>query len=217
MAGSTACMVLKQPPMLSVTISSNSSAVVCAPVLPIGPEPPATFTRMSMRPPKMSRVTSAASSQAVALVTSHCTTIASLPPARISFATGSIAETSRPISASLQPSCPNALLTAAPIPFAGPVITATRPCSLKSILVVSRSFVPGCRLPNGEARDLAARPGPCGGRKDSPLRVDQLGWTIRLRWQEFAREDLAQRRCARQLVGVDQNVDRLLQPRIVDI
>ncbi len=50
--------------MLSVTISSNSSGVVSAPVLPIGPEPPATLTRMSMRP-KASFVASAAAS-------SHC-------------------------------------------------------------------------------------------------------------------------------------------------
>ena len=50
MVGSTPRMVWKQPFMLSVTMSSNSSGVVSTPVLPIGPEPPATFTRMSMRP-----------------------------------------------------------------------------------------------------------------------------------------------------------------------
>jgi hypothetical protein len=43
-------MVLKQPRMLSATMSSNSSGVVSQPVLPTGPEPPATLTRISTRP-----------------------------------------------------------------------------------------------------------------------------------------------------------------------
>src|SRR5467141_3107057 len=50
MVGSTPRMVWKQPFMLRVTMSSNSSGVVSTPVLPIGPEPPATLTKMSMRP-----------------------------------------------------------------------------------------------------------------------------------------------------------------------
>jgi hypothetical protein len=50
MVGSTPRMVWKQPFMLRVTMSSNSCGVVSTPLLPIGPEPPATFTRMSMRP-----------------------------------------------------------------------------------------------------------------------------------------------------------------------
>ena len=63
MVGSTARMVWKQPFMLSVTMSSNSSGVVSTPVLPIGPEPPATLTRMSMRPK---------ASFAAAAARSHC-------------------------------------------------------------------------------------------------------------------------------------------------
>ena len=43
-------------------MSSNSSGVVSAPVLPTGPEPPATLTRMSMRP-NLSAAFSAACSQ----------------------------------------------------------------------------------------------------------------------------------------------------------
>jgi hypothetical protein len=44
-------MVLKQPRMLTAMISSNSSSLVSTPVLPIGPEPPATLSKMSMRSP----------------------------------------------------------------------------------------------------------------------------------------------------------------------
>ena len=50
MVGSTPRMVWKQPCMLRVMMSSNSCGVVSTPLLPIGPEPPATFTRISIRP-----------------------------------------------------------------------------------------------------------------------------------------------------------------------
>src|SRR5580692_11563008 len=51
----------------------------------------------------------------------------------MSSATGSIAVTSRPSSARRQPSVANAFEIAAPIPLAGPVITATRPFSARSM------------------------------------------------------------------------------------
>ena len=46
----TGSAVWKQPFMFNVTMSLNSSGVVSTPLLPTGPEPPATLTRMSMRP-----------------------------------------------------------------------------------------------------------------------------------------------------------------------
>lgn len=49
-AGRTARIVLNTPRMLRWMISSNSASVVSTPVLPIGPDPPATLTRMSIAP-----------------------------------------------------------------------------------------------------------------------------------------------------------------------
>src|SRR3977135_2171485 len=150
MPGSTARMVLKQPPMLRSTISSNASGVV----------------------------------------STQATPTASPPSRRISAATGSIAATSRPTSARRHPSRPKARETAAPMPFAGPVIIATRPFRFRSI-------------------DL--RPVQVALRSKQRLR--QIG----RRRQELVREDLLDFRRARKLARVDQDVDRLLQPCVVDI
>ena len=136
MPGRTARMVLKQPPMLRETISSNSSRVVATPVLPMGPEPPATLTRMSTPWPKATRAVSTAASQSAELVTSQAATTTPTPMARASVATGSMAAVSRPISRSLQPSAAKARVTAAPMPLAGPVIATTRPLRFKFMMLV---------------------------------------------------------------------------------
>ena len=135
MPGSTARMVLKQPFMLSSTIWSNSSGVVSQPVLPIGPEPPATLTRISTPSPKAA-ASLTMRSQSAAWVTSHFTTITLTPMARASKATGSIAARSRPASARCTPSRAKARLIAAPMPLAGPVTIATLLLSCRSMGVL---------------------------------------------------------------------------------
>jgi hypothetical protein len=70
MLGRTLRMVWKQPFMFSLMMSSNSCGEVSTPVLPIGPEPPATLTRKSMRPNAVF-VFSAAPSHCVASVRSR--------------------------------------------------------------------------------------------------------------------------------------------------
>src|SRR5262245_59103518 len=90
-----------------------------------------------------------------------------------SLATGSIAAVSRPVNASRTPSAANASVIAAPMPLAGPVIIATRPLSIRSM-----------------------------------VELEQLLRQIIRRGQESAREDLFDRRRARQRVGIDQYVDR---------
>jgi hypothetical protein len=132
MIGITARIVLKQPAMLRVTISSNSARVVSHPVLPIGPEPPATLTRTSMRP-KTSCDRAIAESTASVSVRSQAITVTSQPIPLAASDTGSMAATSRPTSASRQPSRAKPSVTAAPIPLAGPVMTATRPFNARSM------------------------------------------------------------------------------------
>ena len=138
MAGITARMVLKQPVMFSSTMSLNSSVVVSHPVLPMGPEPPATFTRMSMRP-NCARAARASASVWSGSVRSQRTTMAGTPLARAACATGSMAAVSRPASTRAQPSSAKASVTAAPMPLAGPVITATLFLSLRSMGFFLRS------------------------------------------------------------------------------
>ena len=79
--------------------------------------------------PNAALVAAAACSHCLASVRSQGTTMASAPRSLASFATGSTAATSRPTSASFEPSAANALVIAAPMPLAGPVIMATRPLS----------------------------------------------------------------------------------------
>src|SRR5712692_2846394 len=218
MVGSTPRMVWKQPFMLSVTMSSNSCGVVSTPVLPIGPEPPATLTRMSMRP-KASLVACAACSHCTGLVRSQGTMIAS-PPAVFAFAaTGSIAAVSRPTKARRAPSAANAMVMAAPIPLAGPVITATRPLSIKSMVASSlfpasqRGLVP---LTRAQVRGFGSRFSRERGTSIH-LRLKQLLEQIVGRRQEGGREDLVDRRRARERCGIDQDVDRFLQSRGIDV
>src|SRR5262245_5201142 len=104
-------------------------------------------------------------------------------PARLaSAATGSIAAVSRPMSASLTPSAAKASVIAAPMPLAGPVIMATRPLSIRSMVASEQ------------------------------LLRQVVGW-----WQEGAGEDLVDRRRAGQRIGIDQDVDRALEPLRIDI
>ncbi len=57
--------------MLSSTIWSNCSGVVSHAVVSSGPRPPATFTRISMRPPKASSAFFTIASICAGSVTSH--------------------------------------------------------------------------------------------------------------------------------------------------
>src|SRR5580704_1673052 len=201
MVGRDARMVWKHPFMLRVTISSNSSGVVCTPVLPIGPEPPATLTRTSRRPPNASLVAPTAASHCRASVRSQAMTIALPPLAFTSPATGAMAAVSRPTSASLQPSAAKAWVMAAPIPFAGPVINTTR--SSSSNLMVWYPWQISKRW------ERATRPALHGGA--------DRGRPFAERRQKAAIENLVEPRRARQFLGLDQDVDRLGHSSIVDV
>src|SRR5476649_1999828 len=204
MVGSAARMVWKQPFMLRVTISSNSSGVVCTPVLPIGPEPPATLTRTSMRPPKASLVAATADSHCLGSVRSQGITIALAPPAFTSSATGAIAAVSRPISASLQPSAAKAWVIEAPMPLAGPVISTTRSSS-ESFMVLSS--VIASLLQGWECWAPLRSSHPC---------LDG-GWPLAGGRHEAAIEHLADGGLARQLLRRNQDVDRLGHPFFADV
>ena len=58
------------------------------------------------------------------------------------FATGSTAAMSRPTSASFAPSVANAMLIAAPMPLAGPVMMATRSFRLRSMACRTLRWLP---------------------------------------------------------------------------
>src|SRR5258707_319183 len=218
MVGSTLRMVWKHPFMLSVTMSSNSSGVVSTPVLPTGPEPPATFTRISMRPPYAALAALAASSHCFASVRSHGTMIASPPAACTAQATGSIALVSRPTRASRAPSAANASVIAAPIPLAGPVMTATRPLRFRSMEMSSRSSellpvaFPGVEPGAVGLSPVGERPtyriAPSTPRAMRPNTSEQLLRQVVGRRHEGRGEDLVHRWRARELGRVDQDVDR---------
>src|SRR3984957_9584543 len=197
MVGSAARMVWKHPFMLRVTISSNSSGVVCTPVLPIGPEPPATLTRISMRPPNWALVFSTAASHCLASVRSQGITIAVPPFALTSAATGSIAAVSLSISASLQPSAAKAWVMEAPMPLAGPVMSATRSSS-ESFIKIHPCWVGNIGSVLSHRRTDHRRP-------------------LAGRWQETAVEYFQHFGSARQFLGLDQDVDRLGHPLVADI
>jgi hypothetical protein len=99
------------------------AAVVSTPLLPIGPVPPATLIRISIRPPNFARTLAMAASTASGSVTSQEKISACTPIALASPATGSIAPVSRPSRARFAPSRANPREIAAPMPLAGPVTT----------------------------------------------------------------------------------------------
>ena len=131
--GVTARMVRKQPFMFSSITSSNASGVVSHAVVSSGPRPPATLTRMSMRPPKASRVFFTIASTSAASVTSHFASTTFRLNFFTSSVTGAIAAMSRPARQRSTPSFASASVIAAPMPLAGPVTIATFPFSPSSI------------------------------------------------------------------------------------
>src|SRR4051812_43764966 len=131
--------------------------------------------------------------------------IASVPAAWTCSATDSIAAVSRPTRARRAPSAAKAMVIAAPMPLAGPVITATRPPSPRSIVVSSLAH---------KERSAGVR----FVRRTGPRFCSEQLFRERVsRRQERRREDFIDRRRARKTVGIDQDVDGGLEPRHVDI
>src|SRR5207344_1298291 len=105
------------------------------------------------------------------------------------------------------PSAAKAMVMAAPMPLAGPVITATRPASPKSIVISPLARSPAIGRSPFPLRETDS---------DCPYLEKFLRQGVSRR-QECRREDLIDRRRARKTIGVDQDVDRSLEPRHVDI
>src|SRR5271156_1318311 len=153
----------------------------------------------------MAFVFAAASEHCCGSVRSQGTMIASAPADLTDLATGSIAAKSRPTSASRAPSAAKASVIAAPIPLAGPVIIATRPLSFNSIVTpLQRDVSLNCP----SARKQSGRVGE---------NSEQLFRQLIRRRQKIRRKDLADRRSTWQIVGLDQNVDRPLQPGDINV
>src|SRR5215211_7945562 len=111
---------------MSSTVSQSSSLILKA---RLSRKTPALLTRMSIRPKRLA-ISSKAASTWWALDTSHATASPSAPAASTASTVSREASAERSSTATLAPSCASRIASAAPMPRAAPVTTATRPLSL---------------------------------------------------------------------------------------